>query len=164
MDELMQRDEHALVQQRSHADRLRRGSTVADAGTLAPATEMVGSDLPTGGGEEIAPQAAKTSESTRTAPGDVDMGTDGSRMRGLKRPAETELDDGTRTSPNTDATEHLDGDVPVTAPVVQLAEQAAHAGVGKMEMISRAAAMMTTSAAGSELTSAEVLDASEDGD
>ena len=140
MDELMQRDEDALVQQRLHADRLRRGSTVADVGTLAPATEMVGSDLPTGRGEEITPQVSKTTESTRTAQGDVDMGTDGSRMRGLKRPAETELDDGMRTSPNTDSTEHFDGDVPVIAPTVQQAEQAADAAdaymsVGKMEMI-----------------------------
>ena len=35
MDELMQRDEDALVQQRLHADRLGRGSTVADAGEAA---------------------------------------------------------------------------------------------------------------------------------
>ena len=57
--------------------------------------------------------------------------------------------------------EHLDKDVPVVTPVVQQAEQAAEAAdalmsVGKMEMISRATAKMTNSAAAGELTSAEI--------
>ena len=57
--------------------------------------------------------------------------------------------------------EHLDKDVPVVTPIVQQAEQAAeaadaHMSVGKMEMISRAAAKMTNSAAAGELTSAEI--------
>ena len=150
MDELMQRDEDALVQQRLHADSLRMGLTVAVAGTPAPATQMVGSDPPTGRGEETAPQVAEMTESTKTTQGDDHMGMDGSRIRGLKRPAETELDDGTRTRANTDSAEHLDGDVPVTAPTVQQAKQAAaaadaHMSVGTMEMMSRAAAKVTTS-------------------
>ena len=54
--------------------------------------------------------------------------------------------------------EHLDDDVPIVTPIVQQAEQAAdaadtHMSVGKMEMISRAAAKMTNSAAAAgELT------------
>ena len=44
--------------------------------------------------------------------------------------------------------EHLDEDVPIVTPIVQRAEQApdaadAHMSVGKMEMISSAAAKMT---------------------
>ena len=46
-------------------------------------------------------------------------------MRGLNRPAETVLDDGTRTSLSTDSTEHLDVDVLVTTPSVQQVEQVA---------------------------------------
>ena len=45
-DELMQRDEDALVQQRLHSDRLRRGSTVVEASVderRDPDVEMVGS-------------------------------------------------------------------------------------------------------------------------
>ena len=63
--------------------------------------------------------------------------------------------------------EHLDDDdddddVPIVTPIVQQAEQAAdaadtHMSVGKMEMISRAAAKMTNSAAAAgELTGAEL--------
>ena len=51
IDELMQRDEDALVQQRLHADRLRRGSTTAGASgdqRRDPDVEMVGSGLPAG--------------------------------------------------------------------------------------------------------------------
>ena len=50
-DELMQRDEDALVQQRLHADRLRRGSTTAAASgdeRRDPDVETVGSGLPAG--------------------------------------------------------------------------------------------------------------------
>ena len=51
--------------------------------------------------------------------------------------------------------------MPIVTPIVQQAEQAyavdAHVSVGKMEMISRAAAKMTNSAAAAgELTSAEI--------
>ena len=96
------------------------------------------------------------------------MDADGSRLRGLKKPAETELDD-VRTNPNTESTEHLDGDVPVTAPTVQHEKQTAdtadaHMSVGKLEMSPKAAAKMTTSAAGSGLTSAEIWALVEDGD
>ena len=57
--------------------------------------------------------------------------------------------------------EHLDDDVPIVTPLVQQAEQAAdaadtHMSVGKMEMMSRAAAKMTNSAAAGELTSDEI--------
>ena len=54
-----------------------------------------------------------------------------------------------------------DDDVPLVTPIVQQAEQAAdaadaHMNVVKMEMISRAAAKMTNSAAASELTGDEI--------
>ena len=54
-----------------------------------------------------------------------------------------------------------DDDVPIVKPTVQQAEQAAdaadaHMCVGKMEMISRAAAKMTNSAAASVLAGAEI--------
>ena len=57
--------------------------------------------------------------------------------------------------------EHLDEDVPIVTPIVQRAEQAAHAAdanmsVGKMEMISSAVAKVTKSAAACELTGAEI--------
>ena len=57
--------------------------------------------------------------------------------------------------------EHLDEDVPIVTSSVQQAEQAAdaadaHMSVGKMEMISRAAAKMTNSASAGELTSDEI--------
>ena len=57
--------------------------------------------------------------------------------------------------------EHLDEDVPIVTPIVQQAEQAAdvadaHKSVGKVEMILRAAAKMTNSAAAGELTGAEI--------
>ena len=57
--------------------------------------------------------------------------------------------------------EHHDDDVPLVTPFVQQAQQAAdaadaHMSVGKMEMISRAAAKMTDSAAAGELTGAEI--------
>ena len=57
--------------------------------------------------------------------------------------------------------EHLDEDVPIVTSSVQQAEQAAdaadaHMSVGKVEMISRAAAKMTNSASAGELTSDEI--------
>ena len=57
--------------------------------------------------------------------------------------------------------EHLGGDVRIVTPLVQQAEQAAdaadaHVSVGKMDIISLAAAKMTISAAAGELTGAEI--------
>ena len=57
--------------------------------------------------------------------------------------------------------EHLDEDVPIVTPIEQQTEQAvdtadAHMSVGKMEMLSLAAAKMTNSAAAGELTGDEI--------
>ena len=55
LDELMQRDEDTLVQQRLHADRLRRGSMTTGASgdeRRVSDVEMVGSGLPAGSGGE----------------------------------------------------------------------------------------------------------------
>ena len=68
MEELMQRDEDTLVQQRLHTDRLRRGSTVIEASEderRNPDVEMAGSGLPSGSGEE-ASRGEGARESTRT--------------------------------------------------------------------------------------------------
>ena len=68
MEELMQRDEDALVQQRLHTDRLRRGSTVVEASEderRNPDVEMTGSGLPWGSGGE-ASRGEGARESTRT--------------------------------------------------------------------------------------------------
>ena len=68
MEELMQRDEDALVQQRLHTDRLRRGSTVVEASEEErrnPDVEMTGSGLPSGNGGE-ASRGEGARESTRT--------------------------------------------------------------------------------------------------
>ena len=68
MEELMQRDEDALVQQRLHTDRLRRGSTVVEPSEderRNPDVEMTGSGLPSGSGEE-ASRGEGARESTRT--------------------------------------------------------------------------------------------------
>ena len=68
MEELMQRDEDALVQQLLHADRFRRGSTVVEASEderRNPDVEMTGSGLPSrSGGEASRGEGAR--ESTRT--------------------------------------------------------------------------------------------------
>ena len=68
MEELMQRDEDAVVQQRLHTDRLRRGSTVVEASEderRNPDVEITGSGLPLGsGGEASRRQGGR--ESTRT--------------------------------------------------------------------------------------------------
>ena len=53
--------------------------------------------------------------------------------------------------------EHLDDDVPIVQQAEQAADAAdAHMSVGKMEMLSRAAAKMTNSAAAGALTGAEI--------
>ena len=64
---------------------------------------------------------------------------------------------------------HLDDDVPIVTPTVQQTEQRAdaaeaHMSMGKMELISNAAAKMVNAAVTCELTSAEVLDVSKDSD
>ena len=100
------------------------------------------------------PRAGEAAEPTRTAAEDAEM------MRGLKISAELPPDDGARErAPGRG--KHLDDDVPIVTPFVQQAEQAAdvadaHMIVGKMEMISWAAAKATNSAAAGELTSAEI--------
>ena len=74
MDELMQRDEDTLVQQRLHADTLRRGSMTAGAS----------------GNERRDPNVEMVKSGRRTAAEDVDT------RRGLKISAELPPDDGAR--------------------------------------------------------------------
>ena len=177
MEELMQRDEDALVQQRLHTDRLRRGSTDVEASEderRNPDVEMTGSGLPSGSGEE-ASRGEGTRESTRTEteaarsggetpqPGSGEpMQTapeDAETRRGLKRSAELPVDD-----PRSEVRGrglHLDDEVPIVTPTVQQTEQPAdaaeaHMSVGKMELISNAAAKRMNAAVKCELTSAEV--------
>ena len=76
MEELMQRDEDTLVQQRLHTDRLRRGSAVVEASTderRNPDVEMAGSGSPSGSGEASRGEGAR--ESTR-------RGTEAARSSG----------------------------------------------------------------------------------
>ena len=156
MDELMQPDEDALVQQRLHADRLKRGSMTARASgdeRRDPNVEMVGSGLLPG----------SSGDALRVGGAEEPMGTaveDADTRRGLNISAELPLDDGARDLVR-GLGEHLDRDVPLVTPIVQQAEQGAdaadaHMSVGKMEMISRAAAKMTNSAVAGELTSDEI--------
>ena len=73
MEELMQRDEDTLVQQRLHADRLRRGSTVVEASEderRNPDVEISGSSPPSGSGGE-ASRGEGARESMRTETGAV---------------------------------------------------------------------------------------------
>ena len=176
MEELMQRDEDALVQQRLHTDRLRRGSTVVEASEderRNPDVEVTGSVLPSGSGGEVS-RGEGTRESTRTEteaarssgetlqPGSGEpMQTapeDAETRRGLKRSAEMPNDD-----PRSEVRGrglHLD-DVPIVTPTVQHSERPADAAeapmsMGKMELISNAAAKMMNAAVKCELTSAEV--------
>ena len=173
MDELMQRDEDALVQQRLHADRLRRGSTIVEASgdERDPDVEMVGSGLPSGSGAE-APRVGGAQESTRTGTeaagisgnggSEEPMETapeDAETRRGLRRPAVLPPDDGARDrAPGRG--EHFD-DVPIVTPIVRQTERTAdaaeaHMSMGKMELILNAAAKMMNAAVKCELTSAEV--------
>ena len=177
MEELMQRDEDTLVQQRLHTDRLRRGSTVVEASEderRNPDVEMAGSGLPSGSGGEASrgegarestrkeTEAARNSGETlqpgsgepmQTAPEDAET------RRGLKRSAELPIDD-----PRSEVRGrglHLDEDVPIVTPTVQQTERPAdaaeaHMSMGKMELISNAAAKMMNAAVKCELTSAEV--------
>ena len=134
-DELMQRDEDALVQQRLHADRLRRGSTVVEASgneRSDPDVEMIGSGLPSGSGGE-APRDEDARKSTRTGTeaagscgdasraggADESMQTapeDAETRRDLKRSAELPIDD-----PRSEVRSRglrLDDDVPIVTPTV----------------------------------------------
>ena len=180
MDELMQRDEDALVQQRLHTDRLRRGSTMVDASgdeRKDPDIEMGGSGLPSGSRAET-PRDGGAQESRRTRTEAVGSSGDALRAggsgepmptapedaetrRGLKRSAELPPDDGARDrAPGRG--EHLDDEVPIVTPIVQQTERTAdaadaHMSMGKMELVSNAAAKMMNSAAVTcELTGAEV--------
>ena len=113
MDELMQRDEDALMQQRLHADRLWRGSMNAGASggeRRDPDVEMVGLGLPAGSSGD-APRARGAEEPMRTAAEDADT------RRGLKRSAELPPDDGARHLVR-GRREHLDDDVPIVTPLV----------------------------------------------
>ena len=177
MEELMQRDDDALVQQRLHTDRLRRGSTIVEANEderRNPDAEMTGSGLPSGSGGEASrgegarestrteTEAARSSgetpqpgsgEPTQTAPEDAET------RRGLKRSAELPIDD-----PRSEVRGrglHLDDDVPIVAPTVQQTGQPAdaaeaHMSMGKMDLIPIAAAKMMNAAVKCELTRAEV--------
>ena len=150
MDELMQRDEDALVQQQLNADRLRRGSTVAGSSAderSDPDAEAVGSGLPGGSSGEAA-RVGGAQESTRTrteAPGSSGdapragvvqeplrtAAEDADTRRGLKRAAEMPPDDGARDLVRSRG-EHLDEDVPIVTTIVQRAEQAADAANAHM--------------------------------
>ena len=91
-DELMQRDEDALVLQRLHADKLRRDSMTAGASgdeRRDPDVEMVGSGLPARSSGD-AHRVGGVEEPMRTAAEDADT------RRGLNRSAELPLDDGAR--------------------------------------------------------------------
>ena len=126
MEELMQRDEDALVQQRLHTDRLRRSSTVVEASEderRNPHVEMTGSGLPWGSGGE-ASRGEGARESTRTekeaarSGGGEPMQTaseDAETRRGLKRSAELPIDD-----PRSEVRGrglHLDDDVPIVTSI-----------------------------------------------
>ena len=178
MEELMQRDEDAVVQQRLHTDRLRRGSTVVEASEderRNPDVEMTGSGLPSAsGGEASRGEGARESTRTETeatrSSGETSQPGSGEPMqtapqdaetrRGLKRSAELPIDD-----PRSEVLGrglHLDGDdVSIVTPAVQQTERPAdaaeaHMSMGKMELISSAAAKMMNAAVKCELTCAEV--------
>ena len=174
MEELMQRDEDALVQQRLNTDRLRRGSTVVEASgdeRRDPDVEMVGSSG--SGGEAFRGEGARESTRTETeaarSSGETPQPGSGEPMqtapedaetrRGLKRSAELPIDD-----PRSEVRGrglHLDDDVPIVTPTVQQTGQPAdaaeaHMSMGKMELLSNAAAKMMNASVKCELTSAEV--------
>ena len=138
----------------------------------SPDTEAVESDLPVGSSGD-APRVGGAQESTRTGAevagssggakgADEPMGTaaEDADVRRFKRSAELPLDDRARDrAPGRG--EHLHEDVPIVTPIVQRAEQAAdaadaHRSMDKMEMISRAVAEMTKSAAACGLIGTEI--------
>ena len=177
MEELMQRDEDALVQQRLHTDRLRRGSTDVEASEderRSPDVEMTGSGLPSeSGGEASRGDGARESTRTETeaarSSGETPQPGSGEPMhtapedaktrRGLKISAELPIDDPRSVVRGRGL--HHDDDVPIVTPTVQQTGQPAdaaeaHMSMGKMELISDAAAKMMNAAVKCELTSAEV--------
>ena len=177
MEGLMQRDEDTLVQQRLHADRLRRGSTVVEASEderRNPNVEMAGSGLPSeSSGEASCGEGAREStrtetEAARSCGETLQLGSgepmqtapeDAETRRGLKRSAELPTDD-----PRSEVRGrglHLDGNVPIVTPTAPQTERPvdaaeAHMSMGKMELISNSAAKMINAAVKCELTSAEV--------
>ena len=165
------------MQQRLHTDRLRRGSTVVEASEderRNPDVEMTGSGSPSGSGGEASrgesarkstrteTEGARSSGETLQAGSREPMQTapeDAETRRGLKRSAELPIDDPRSEGPGRGL--HLDDDVPIVTPIVQQTGQPAdaaetHMSMGKMELISDAAAKMMTAAVKCELTSAEV--------
>ena len=133
---------------------------------------MTGSGLPWGsGGEASRGEGARASTRTETeaarSSGETPQPGSGEPMqtapedaetrRGLKKSAELPFDD-----PRSEVRGrrlHLDDDVPIVTPTVQQTGQpadAAEAHMGKMELISDAAAQMMNAAVKCELTSAEV--------
>ena len=175
MEELMQRDEDALVQQRLHTHRLRRGSTVSEDERRNPDVEMNGSGLPSGsGGEASRGEGARESTRTETeaarSSGETSQPGSGEPMqtapedaetrRGLKRSAELPIDD-LRSEVRGRGLHLDDDDVPIVTPTEQQTERPAdaaeaHMSVGKMELISNAAAKMMNAAVKCELTGAGV--------
>ena len=95
MDELMQRDEDALVQQRLHADRLRSGSTIVGASgdeRKDPDVETVGSGLPSGSSAE-APRVGGAQESMRTGTEAAERKGNAPRAGGSDEPMKTAPED-----------------------------------------------------------------------
>ena len=135
---------------------------------------MTGSGLPSGsGGEASRGEGARESTRTETeaarSSGETPQPGSGEPMqtapedaetrRGLKRSAELPIDD-----PRSEVRGrglHLDDDVPIVTPTVQQTGRPAdaaeaHMSMGKMELISNAAAKMMNAAVKCELTSADV--------
>ena len=88
----------------------------------------------------------------QTAPEDAET------RQGLNRSAELPIDDPRSEVPGRGS--HLDDDVPIVTPTVQLTERLAdeaeaHMSMGKMELISNAAAKMMNAAVTCELTGAK---------
>ena len=136
MDELMQRGGDALVRQRLHADRLRRGSMVARSSgdeRRNPDVEVVGPCLPprsngdasrVGGAQESTRTGAEAAGSCGGAPraegADEPMGTaaeDADVRRRLTRSAALPPDDAARDLVRSRG-EHLDEDVPIVTKMV----------------------------------------------
>ena len=177
MEELMQRDEDALVQQRLHTDRLRRGSTAVEASEderRNPDVEISGSGSSSWrGGEASRGEGARESTRTETEaarssgetlqPGSGEpvqtAPEDAETRRGLKRSAALPIDD-----PKSEVRGrglHLEDDVPIVTPTAQQTERPAdaaeaHMSMGEMELISNAASKMMNAAVTCELTGAEV--------
>ena len=88
----MQRDEDASVQQRLTDS---EGARCRD--TLLRRQKWLGQIYRQGVAKTPHPQVAETTESTRMVQGDVDMGMRSISDARVERPAEIELDNGTRT-------------------------------------------------------------------